>query len=179
VIAETPTEWWDAWHGTRVHARGPAYERLKSAIEQKMLRALFNSYPQCEGKVRSVSSGTPLSTQHYLYKERGESYGLKPTPALFSCQEEWLQPRLGCDTPCHGGGIDGLYLAGQDVNFDGFAGATLGGLMAAAAVDGIGVWLDVLFRAVGVKGLLMDLAFGAPDMTERYRAARRCRTSTK
>ena len=122
VIAEVPTEWWDVWASTRVHARGAAYDDLKLALEAKMLAVLLRRFPQCEGRVRSVSSGTPLSTKQYLHKANGESYGLKPTPALSKCQDDWLQPGLG-------GAVDGLFLAGQDVNLDGFAGATLGGIM--------------------------------------------------
>ena len=38
----------------------------------------------------AVSAGTPLSTAYYLNKEKGESYGLVPTPKLFACQAEWL-----------------------------------------------------------------------------------------
>ena len=162
VIAEVPTEWWDVWASTRVHARGAAYDDLKLALEAKMLAVLLRRFPQCEGRVRSVSSGTPLSTKQYLHKANGESYGLKPTPALSKCQDDWLQPGLG-------GAVDGLFLAGQDVNLDGFAGATLGGIMAAAAVDGMGVWLDVLCRAVGVKNMWNELVHGGADFSDAYR----------
>jgi len=161
VIAEVPTEWWTAWHGTRVHARPKDYERLKTALETKLMDALLARWPHLATKVKHVSSGTPLSTQHYLHKAHGESYGLMPTPAFFEAQEDWLRPTLD--------GVHGLYLAGQDVNFDGFAGGTLAGMMAAASVDGIGVWFDILFRAIGVKNLLKDLIVGGPDLTEEYK----------
>ena len=105
VIAEVPTGWFDGWAATRVHARGGGYARLKEALEKKMLDALLSSYPQLKGRVKHVSSGTPLSTKHYLRKAHGESYGLKPTPALFRSQEEWLQPSPGR------GAVPGLYLA--------------------------------------------------------------------
>ena len=75
-------------------------------------------------------------------------------------QEEWLRPALD--------GVPGLHLAGQDVNFDGFAGATLGGIMAAASIDGLGVWIDIL-RAIGVRNLLKEMALGGVDLTEQYR----------
>ena len=95
-----------------------------------------------------------------LLKRRGESYGLQPTPNLFRQQEEWLQPSLG-------GAVPGLFLAGQDVNFDGFAGALLGGIMCAAAADGLTVWLDVV-RAIGVRNLLRELLLGGDDLSARY-----------
>ena len=170
AIAEVPCEWFTSWDGTRVHARGAQYEKLKSVLQKKLLAALVQRFPSCEGHIKSVSSGTPLSTQYYLNKPHGESYGLRPTPKLFENQDEWLQPRLGGATS-PGEGIDGLYIAGQDVNFDGFAGATLGGIMCAAAIDGIGVWLDIAFRAIGIINLVKDLVFGGPDLTEQYRYA--------
>ena len=41
--------------------------------------------------------------------------------------------------------------------------------MAAAAVDGVGVWLDVLIRGVGVTTLLRDLLYGGTDLSDEYR----------
>ncbi len=39
--------------------------------------------------------------------------------------------------------------------------------MAAASVDGVGVWLDVL-RAIGARNLISEIAFGTEDLTSRY-----------
>lgn len=54
------------------------------------------------------------------------------------------------------------------INFDGFAGALLSGIICAAAADGLTVWLDVV-RAIGLRALLTDLICGGCDLTERYK----------
>lgn len=102
-----PTSWWAEWDRTSVGHRGQEYEEIKQALQVKLLALLYARFPQLEGKLRSVSLGTPLSTKYYLNKESGESYGLQPTPNLFAQQEAWLRPDCS--------GVPGLYLAGQDV----------------------------------------------------------------
>ena len=161
VIAEVPTGWWNGWEGTKVHHRGAEYEGLKQALAAKLLALLTRRFPQCEGKVLRWDLGTPLSTKHYLNKRHGESYGLQPTPALFAQQEAWLHPAA-----THAA-LPGLLLAGQDVNFDGFAGALLSGIMCAAAADGLTVWLDVV-RAIGVRNLLQEMVLGGEDLSATY-----------
>ena len=160
VIAEVPTGWWAKWDGTRARHRGAEYDALKLALQSKLLALLIRRFPQLDGRLRAVNLGTPLSTKYYLNKEEGESYGMQPSPNFFKQQELWLRPTAA--------GVANLYLAGQDVNFDGFAGALMSGIICAASIEGIGVWLDVV-RSIGVQALVADMLHGQPDLTERYR----------
>jgi len=159
VIAEVPTGWWSEWAGTRVHHRGIEYEAIKGQLEMKLTALLVKRFPQLQGRIKSSNLGTPLSTTYYMHKREGESYGFQPTPNFFRQQEEWLRPSIR--------GLDGLHLAGQDVNFDGFAGALLSGIMCAASIEGPLLWMDVV-RAIGLKALLSDLCFGGEDLSQKY-----------
>ena len=65
------------WEGTRLHHRGDEYEQMKLQLQKRMMSILLAHYPHLEDKVCYVNVGTPLDTQYYLNKMKGESYGLQ------------------------------------------------------------------------------------------------------
>ena len=68
--------------------------------------------------------GTPLATARFTAHEHGGFYGLETSPRRVL--SEALSPR----TP-----VPGLFLSGQDVMTPGIAGALVGGVLCAAAIE--------------------------------------------
>lgn len=93
---------------------------------------MYTHFPHLHGKVEFTELGTPLSNDHYLGVQQGESYGLAGTPKRF--RQAWLKP----GTP-----IPGLYLTGQDVVSMGVMGAATAGLLTAVAVAPRCAWSNL------------------------------------
>ena len=68
--------------------------------------------------------GTPLATASFTGHEKGGFYGVETTPRRI------LSDALSARTP-----VPGLFLTGQDVMTPGIAGALVGGMLGAAAID--------------------------------------------
>jgi len=94
---------------------------------------LFLYYPKCRGHVTRVDVGSPLTTNHYLNTQRGESYGLAWSPERFKPE---ILKVLHPVTP-----IPGLLLTGEATLFGGFVGAMMSGFVTALKVLG---WLTLL-----------------------------------
>jgi len=125
IITLVPYTEVSKWQNTQWMNRGEAYEAWKEKFSQRLMKELFKTLPDLEGKVDHYELSTPLSTQHFMNYEQGEIYGIDHTPKRF--RQKFLQPR----TP-----IKGLYLTGQDIVTAGIGGALLSGLITAAAVTG-------------------------------------------
>ncbi len=137
VCGDVPWSWFAEWAESRVHKRGPEYERFKQSFEARMHEVLYANYPKCRGKVRHFELGTPLDTNYYLGRLTGASYGIPPTPAKGRADVDWLRPEID-EMP------EGMFVCGQDVTVDGFAPACLSALMAMAAIEGPLHWLEVV-----------------------------------
>ena len=102
-------------------ARGTDYPDPVEAA----LMAFFNSkFPALEQFIVHCELGTPLATASFTGHEKGGFYGLETTPRRL------LSDALNARTP-----VPGLFLSGQDVATPGIAGALLGGMLGAAAID--------------------------------------------
>ncbi|XP_063997247.1 all-trans-retinol 13,14-reductase isoform X2 [Pogoniulus pusillus] len=76
MITFTKYEWFEEWKDKQVHKRGEDYEELKKTFVDSVLSIVFKLYPRIEGRIEYLSSGTPLTNQHYIASPRGEFYGL-------------------------------------------------------------------------------------------------------
>lgn len=148
LAGDLPWEWFEAWESTRVHHRGEDYDAFKKKFELRLLNILYENYPQLRGKVDYVDIGTPLDTNFYLGKTRGESYGLRQDLAKSEADFSWLASKPVVDH-----WPEGFYLAGQDITSDGFAPAIVSALFAATAIEGVLHWLE-LPKMLGFRGTL-------------------------
>lgn len=113
------------WKGTAPGERGPAYERLKEAIGDKMMAAAENVIPGLSAAVRFRSVASPLSNDFYCETPSGCAYGTAKTPfqvGPFSFSAE--------------SSVDRLYSCGSSTLSHGVAGTAMTGLQAAAKVLG-------------------------------------------
>jgi all-trans-retinol 13,14-reductase len=81
-------------------------------------------FPALEPLIVYRELGTPLATASFTGHEKGGFYGVETTPRRI------LSQALNARTP-----VPGLFLSGQDVATPGIAGALLGGMLGAAAID--------------------------------------------
>jgi len=123
MLTEARREWFENWEEGKCGARGEEYESLKAKITDKMMEILYHYYPKTRGKVKFLSTASPLTNEFYL--GRTESYGLAHNCERFTSLE--LRPQTD---------IPNLFLTGQDIFCAGFAGALFGGLIATQAVLG-------------------------------------------
>jgi all-trans-retinol 13,14-reductase len=114
------SKWKESSHGRRPDD----YKELKERIGARMLEQFKRHFPAIAPLITYYEVSTPLTMEHYVWREHGSSYGLETTPKRF------LSRSLGIRTP-----IKRLYLAGQDVVTPGITGAMMGGILAAAAID--------------------------------------------
>jgi all-trans-retinol 13,14-reductase len=134
VITLARYDWFAQWGDTRWKKRGADYDALKARFTERLLDVLFAKVPQLRGKIDVMELSTPLTTRHFGGHPHGELYGLDHTPARYR-----LPLRAATSIP-------GLYLSGQDLVSCGVGGALLGGVIAAAAIDGPGALVDVMRR---------------------------------
>jgi all-trans-retinol 13,14-reductase len=100
--------------------RDEKYTAMKEQFTEKMLRKLYEYFPQIEGHVIHTEVSTPLSTQHFMNYESGEIYGLEHSPERFMLND------LSATTS-----IKGLYLTGQDITLVGVVSAMMSGVITA------------------------------------------------
>ncbi|XP_030057638.1 all-trans-retinol 13,14-reductase isoform X1 [Microcaecilia unicolor] len=129
-------EWFEDWKEEEVKKRGADYESVKNTFAEAMLETILKFFPHLRDKIDCISSGSPLSNQHYIASSRGEFYGISHdiqrwTPesvALFRAQTD----------------IKNLYMSGQDAFLCGFGGALNGAMVCASAVLGRNLYLDLM-----------------------------------
>mgnify|MGYP003385189736 FL=1 len=134
IITEAKTEWFDkmteSCRGAASGKRNSSdYDEMKEHFKGLFLKGLFKHYPQLKDKVQYCEIGSPLSNQYYL--RRAASYGLTHQSVRYTASGG-LRPQQD--------NIPGLWLAGQDVATNGFAGAMMGGLLTAHGILGYGAF---------------------------------------
>lgn len=118
------------WSSVAEFAAGGAKKRadewaaFKQSIESRIMEFFVEKFPALAPLVVHRELGTPLATVSFTGHEKGGIYGVETTP------RRMLSDALNARTPVHG-----LFLAGQDVMTPGIAGALMGGMLGAAAVD--------------------------------------------
>ncbi|MFD4374035.1 phytoene desaturase family protein [Streptomyces sp. NPDC058486] len=152
ILAYVDPELFAPFSGSRWRDREPAYLKLKAELTEGLLAELYRQLPRTRGRVAYCELGTPLTAEHFAGWAGGSLYGLAKDVAAFGDGRgpglaDWLRPRTG---------VEGLYLAGQDVLAGGFMGAVIGGLLAAhEALDRTGrarLWAGLLKEGVRATG---------------------------
>ncbi|MBK9195570.1 MAG: NAD(P)/FAD-dependent oxidoreductase [Flavobacteriales bacterium] len=105
--------------------RTAEYGTWKDRIKEKMLNGLERVLPGVRARIVQAEIGTPITNEHYVQSTRGSVYGTEKTlkhvgPFAF-----------GVKAP-----IQGLYLTGASTLTHGVAGASISGVITAAAVLG-------------------------------------------
>lgn len=121
---------WADWSDVAEFADGGTQEpaddwhSLKKNVEAKLLEFFGAKFPALEEMIVHCELGTPLATAAFTGHEKGGFYGIETTP------DRLRSDALNARTP-----VPGLFLSGQDVATPGIAGALMGGMLGAAAID--------------------------------------------
>ena len=121
---------WADWSDVAEFAAGGADTRadewrsLKQHVEKRLMAFFATKFPALEQLIVHCELGTPLATASFSGHEKGGFYGIETTPRRL------LSDAFNARTP-----VPGLFLSGQDVATPGIAGALLGGMLGAAAID--------------------------------------------
>ncbi|XP_006764069.1 PREDICTED: all-trans-retinol 13,14-reductase [Myotis davidii] len=135
VLVPTCYEWFEEWRDKPNGKRSSDYETLKSSFVEASLSVVLKLFPQLEGKVDSVTGGSPLTNQFYLAAYQGACYGADHDLGR-------LHPHaiasIRAQSP-----IPNLYLTGQDIFVCGLMGAIHGALLCSSAILKRNVYLDL------------------------------------
>ncbi|KAM9069674.1 all-trans-retinol 13,14-reductase isoform 1-T1 [Sarcophilus harrisii] len=129
-------EWFEEWKDEPQGKRGSDYEAVKESFVEASMSVLMKFYPQLEGKVNSISVGSPLSNEFFLAAPRGEPYGVNHDLSR-------LQPRVMAAMRAQSP-VPNLYLTGQDVLICGFFGALFGAILCSSTILQRNVYQDLL-----------------------------------
>ncbi|XP_006149193.1 all-trans-retinol 13,14-reductase isoform X2 [Tupaia chinensis] len=137
LIALIPTayEWFKEWQEEPQGKRGSDYEAFKNSFVEAVVAEVRKLFPQLEGKVESVTGGTPLTNQFYLAAPQGACYGADHD---LSRLHPLVMASVRAQSP-----IPNLYLTGQDVFTCGLMGALQGALLCSSAILERNLYLDL------------------------------------
>ncbi|NXW62658.1 RETST reductase, partial [Eurystomus gularis] len=135
VVTFAKYEWFEEWKDKQVHKRGDDYEELKKTFVDAIMQAVFKLYPRIEDRIEYISSGTPLTNQHYIASPQGEFYGIDHNIARLQAE---AIATVRAQTA-----IPNLYLTGQDLCLGGFMGALQGAVMCASAILQRNLYVDM------------------------------------
>ncbi|KAL1768092.1 all-trans-retinol 13,14-reductase [Sigmodon hispidus] len=141
LLVPTAFEWFEEWQEEPKGKRGADYETLKNAFLEASMSVVMKLFPQLEGKVESVTGGSPLTNQYYLAAPRGATYGADHDLARL---HPHAMASLRAQTP-----IPNLYLTGQDIFTCGLVGALQGALLCSSAILKRNLYSDL--QALGSK----------------------------
>jgi phytoene dehydrogenase-like protein len=113
------------WQEQPWRKRDPDYYELKDRLAQIMIDFVNRHHPGFKDIIEYSELATPLTMAYFDESERGTIYGIPSVPARFE------QPWIGVKTP-----LKNLYLTGADALSPGIIGAMMGGVMAAATLNG-------------------------------------------
>uniref|UniRef100_A0A8C8Z995 All-trans-retinol 13,14-reductase n=1 Tax=Prolemur simus TaxID=1328070 RepID=A0A8C8Z995_PROSS len=126
VLVPCTYDWFEEWQAEPKGKRGRDYETLKDSFVEASVSVVMKLFPQLEGKVESVTGGSPLTNQFYLAAPRGACYGADHDLGR-------LHPRVMASLRAQSP-IPNLYLTGQDIFICGLLGALQGALLCGSAI---------------------------------------------
>lgn len=113
------------WREQPWRKRGADYYALKDRIAHNIIDFVDRHYPGFKDLIEYSDLSTPLTVEYFDASDRGAIYGIPFVPERL--QQQWTNVK----TP-----IKNLYLTGADAVSPGIIGALLGGVMAAATLNG-------------------------------------------
>ncbi|XP_039261949.2 all-trans-retinol 13,14-reductase-like isoform X1 [Styela clava] len=135
IVTFASWEWFKQWKEDRVMKRGIVYQNLKQAFQDRIWSQVTQLFPQLEGKVEYIDTGTPITHRHYISSPKGEIYGVDHSMERFSYDVAMdMRPKTV---------IPGLYLTGQDVITCGIVASAIGGVMTASDILGRNLMKDL------------------------------------
>ncbi|NXD73004.1 RETST reductase, partial [Eolophus roseicapillus] len=135
IVTFARYEWFEEWKDKQVHKRGDDYEELKQTFVDTIMQTVFKLYPRIEDRIAYLSSGTPLTNQHYIASPEGEFYGVNHDMARLQAEAiAAVRPQ----TP-----VPNLYLTGQDLCLGGFAGALQGAVICTSSILKRNLYVDM------------------------------------
>jgi all-trans-retinol 13,14-reductase len=123
------------WADQPLKKRDQEYQQLKEKISQALLNLVEKHISGFKEQVAYHELSTPLSTEYYTGYSAGNIYGIPATPSRY--RQKWISWR----TP-----LKGLFLTGTDAVGHGIVGALLGGVLTAAAIQGLPWSLIKIFK---------------------------------
>ncbi|XP_019825900.2 all-trans-retinol 13,14-reductase isoform X2 [Bos indicus] len=135
ILVPTSYEWFKEWRDEPQGKRSSAYENLKSSFVEAAVSVFLKQFPHLEGKVDSVTGGSPLSVQFYLAAPQGACYGADHDLGRL---HPGAMASIRAQSP-----IPNLYLTGQDVLTCGLTGALQGALLCSSAILKRNLYLDL------------------------------------
>uniref|UniRef100_A0A452DUE9 All-trans-retinol 13,14-reductase n=1 Tax=Capra hircus TaxID=9925 RepID=A0A452DUE9_CAPHI len=135
ILIPTSYEWFKEWRDEPQGKRSSAYETLKSSFVEAAVSVFLKQFPHLEGKVDSVTGGSPLSTQFYLAAPQGACYGADHDRGRL---HPGAMASIRAQSP-----IPNLYLTGQDILTCGLIGALQGALLCSSAILKRNLYLDL------------------------------------
>ncbi|NXN09082.1 RETST reductase, partial [Indicator maculatus] len=136
IVTFAKYEWFEEWKDKRVHKRGDDYEDLKKSFLDTVLRIVLKLYPRIEDRIEYISSGSPLTNQHYIASPRGEFYGTDHNVERLQAETiAAIRPQTV---------VPNLFLTGQDLCLGGFMGALQGAIICASAILKRNLYVDLV-----------------------------------
>lgn len=128
----------DAWKDTQnttAHPddRGPEYLAFKTRKTERLLRKVYERFPQLEGAVLHAYAATPLTYRDYLGTADGSMYGVEKD--FNNSLKTFISARTR---------LSNLYLTGQNLNLHGIMGVTMSALMTCGEIIGLEPLLDAI-----------------------------------
>jgi all-trans-retinol 13,14-reductase len=126
LLVPTAFEWFEEWQEEPQGKRGTDYEKVKNTFIEASMSVVMKLFPHLEGKVESVTGGSPLTNQFFLAAPRGAPYGADHDLGR-------LHPHVIASIRTQSP-IPNLYLTGQDIFTCGLMGAVHGALLCSSAI---------------------------------------------
>ncbi|XP_040849544.1 all-trans-retinol 13,14-reductase [Ochotona curzoniae] len=141
MLVPTAFEWFEEWQEEPKGKRGGDYETFKGTFVEACMAVVMRLFPHLEGKVDSVTGGSPLTSQFYLAAPRGACYGADHDLGRL---HPHVMASLRAQTP-----IPNLYLTGQDIFTCGLMGALHGALLCSSTILKRNLYADL--KALGSR----------------------------
>lgn len=143
VVTFSNWEWFQEWNDNRVMKRGHVYQDLKRTFQDRAWQQILKLFPQFEGKVEYIDTGTPVTHSYYISSPKGEIYGADHTMKRFTHKIAMdMRPKTQ---------IPGLYLTGQDVMTCGIVPAAISGAVSASQVLGRNLMKDIYLLSAKLR----------------------------